>query len=108
MRLPGFIRKALFKIGTKQAIKEVTGVLRDQIKKERKEMADETKPPKPGYQTTEFWAGLAAMLLTAAYASDAIPTGSVAEKIAAIAATILTTLGYSVVRGITKKKEGSK
>lgn len=57
---------------------------------------------KPGYKTTEFWLKLAAVLLTALYASDAIPTSSVATKVAAIAATMLGALGYTVVRGMVK------
>jgi hypothetical protein len=57
---------------------------------------------KPGYRTSEFWLGLAAALLTTLFASGAIPTGSTAGKIAAIAATVLTTLGYTVARANVK------
>lgn len=65
-------------------------------------------PTKPGYKTTEFWLGLAAMVLTALYASGVIPTGGMAATIAAMAATILGALGYTVVRGATKKSEAAK
>lgn len=65
--------------------------------------ATTTKTVKPGYKTTEFYMKLAAMLLTALYAGDAIPTSGTASKIAAIAATALTAIGYSVVRGMAKK-----
>lgn len=63
---------------------------------------------KPGYKTTEFWLGLAAMVLTALYASGVIPTGGAAATVAAMAATILGALGYTVVRGATKKAEALK
>lgn len=59
--------------------------------------------PKPGYKTTEFWLQLAAVVLTALYASGALANGSSAVvKVVAIAATILTALGYTVVRGAVK------
>src|ERR1700742_341936 len=58
--------------------------------------------PKPGWQTSEFWLKVAAVLLTSLYASGVIPpTGSAAE-IAAIAATVLGALGYSVSRALVK------
>lgn len=78
-------------------------------------MADETAPAtstaivnailnappatvKPGWKTTEFWLKLAAMLLTAAFASGIIPTTGPAAAVAAIAATMLGALGYTVAR----------
>ena len=65
-------------------------------------MADETTPPpKPGYRTTEFWLKLAALLLTAMYASGAV-TNNTALAIAGIAATILGALGYTVSRTLVK------
>ena len=57
---------------------------------------------KPGYRTTEFWLGAAAMLLTAMYASGAV-TNSTALSIAGIAATILGALGYTVSRTLVKR-----
>lgn len=57
---------------------------------------------KPGYKTSEFWLKLAAVLLTALYASDVIPTGGPVSKVAAIAATMLGAIGYTVVRGMVK------
>lgn len=66
-------------------------------------MADETPttPAKPGYKTTEFWLKLAALLLTAVFASGAL-TNSTALAIAGIAATVLTALGYTVSRTMVK------
>ena len=59
-------------------------------------------PPKPGYKTTEFWLKVAAFALTALYASGVIPTSGSAAAIAAIAATMLGSLGYTVARTLTK------
>jgi hypothetical protein len=61
-------------------------------------------PPaaKPGYKTTEFWLKLVALLLTALYASGIIPTGGPAAQVAAIAATILGAVGYTVGRSLVK------
>jgi hypothetical protein len=59
--------------------------------------------PKPGFRTTEFWFGLAAMLLTTLYASGVIPTAGTTAKVAAMAVTVLGALGYTVSRGMAKK-----
>ncbi len=59
---------------------------------------------KKGYQTTEFWLSLAAMALTALYASGVL-AGTVPLAIAGIAATILGALGYTVSRTGAKKME---
>lgn len=58
-------------------------------------------PTKPGYKTTEFWLKLAAIALTALYASGAV-TNNTALAIAGIAATILGALGYTVSRALVK------
>lgn len=63
---------------------------------------DPTTTPKPGYKTTEFWLKLAAILLTALFASGAIPTAGPAATVAAIAATMLGALGYTVARSMVK------
>lgn len=59
-------------------------------------------PPKPGYKTTEFYMKLAAILLTAFYASGVIPIDGTWMKVAAIAATMLGALGYTVSRTMIK------
>lgn len=62
-----------------------------------------TPPPvKPGWQTSEFRLGVAAFALTALYASGVIPTSGPWASVAAIAATILGSLGYTVSRTLVK------
>jgi hypothetical protein len=56
----------------------------------------------PGYKTTEFWLHLAALLLTALFASGVIPTSGTAAQVAAIAASLLGSVGYSVGRSMVK------
>lgn len=67
---------------------------------------DTTTPAKPGYRTTEFWVKLAALILTALYASGVIPTSGTAAAVAAIAATMLGALGYTVSRTWAKSFAG--
>jgi hypothetical protein len=57
---------------------------------------------KPGWKTSEFWLSNAALLLSYLFATNVIPTTGTAEKLAAIAASVLTSLGYTVVRGAVK------
>lgn len=57
---------------------------------------------KPGWKTTEFWLSGAATLLSMLFASGVIGTGTMADKIAGLAALALTTLGYTVSRGMAK------
>jgi hypothetical protein len=66
-------------------------------------MADEiaTVPAKPGYKTSEFWLKVAAMTMTAVFASGAL-TNNTALAIAGIAASILGALGYTVSRTMVK------
>lgn len=61
-----------------------------------------TDPVRPGWKTTEFWLKVAAIILTALFASGVIPTTGTAAMIAAIAATILGALGYTVGRSLVK------
>lgn len=56
----------------------------------------------PGWKTSEFWLKVAAMVLTALFASGVIPTAGIAAMIAAIAATMLGALGYTVSRTLVK------
>lgn len=62
----------------------------------------EPTPTKPGYLTTEFWLKLAAIVLTTLFASGVIPTTGTAATVAAIAATMLGALGYTVSRTFLK------
>lgn len=65
-----------------------------------------TTTAKPGYATTEFWLKLAAIALTALFASGVIPTAGTAATVAAIAATMLGALGYTVSRTWAKSAAG--
>jgi hypothetical protein len=67
-----------------------------------KGMSDE-KEVKPGYKTTEFWLSTVAVLIGLAYGSGIISDGSQADKIVGFIAAALSSLGYSVSRGLAKK-----
>lgn len=60
------------------------------------------KPVRSGYRTTEFWLSTAAMVMGQLYAAGVIGEGSTTAKVAALIATLLTALGYTVAR--TKAK----
>jgi acid phosphatase family membrane protein YuiD len=62
---------------------------------------------KPGWQTSEFWLSTAAKLLGVLFASGVIGTGTVAERIAGLAAALLAQLGYTVSRGAVKAAAGA-
>lgn len=57
---------------------------------------------KPGWQTTEFWLSTAAKLLGILFAAGIIGDGTLAARIAGLAAMVLTALGYSVSRALVK------
>jgi len=57
---------------------------------------------RPGYKTTEFWLSCAAMIMSQLYASGVIGDGGTASKIAALVASVLTALGYTIARGKAK------
>lgn len=59
-------------------------------------------PVKPGYKTTEYWLTKLALVLTALYATGVIPTSGTAAQVAAIAASALGVLGYTVLRSSVK------
>lgn len=56
----------------------------------------------PGFRTSEFWLKVAAIALTALFASGVIPTSGPVATVAAIAATMLGALGYTVARSFVK------
>jgi len=60
-------------------------------------------PVKPGWQTSEFWMRFVANALTVLYATGAIPTEGLWCTIAAIVATELGSLGYTVMRTQLKR-----
>lgn len=56
----------------------------------------------PGWKTSEFRLKVAAFILTALFASGIIPTTGPVAQVAAIAATMLGALGYTVARSFVK------
>lgn len=63
----------------------------------------EQKPVKPGYKTSEFWLATGAMVLSAAFASGLVETGTMYDQVLGMFAMVLTSMGYSVSRGKAKK-----
>lgn len=53
---------------------------------------------KPGYQTTEFWVHLLSVIVAAIIGSGLFTESSAVTQILAIAATLLSALGYSASR----------
>lgn len=61
-----------------------------------------TPAVRPGWKTSEFYLALAAMLLSALFASGLVASGSSWDKAFVFIASALTSAGYSVSRGMTK------
>lgn len=59
---------------------------------------------KPGWKTSEFWLKLAAMVLSAVFASGILTGHDTALQILGIASSILGALGYTVARTFLKAK----
>lgn len=59
-------------------------------------------PVKPGYKTTEFYLSLLAMLIGALYTSGLIGANTTLDHALGFASMILSSLGYTVSRGIAK------
>jgi hypothetical protein len=59
---------------------------------------------KPGYKTTEFWLSLVALLVGALMASGILEASNSDwdNKIVGLVAMVLTSLGYTVGRSMTK------
>lgn len=60
---------------------------------------------KPGYKTTEFWLSVLAAVGGFLLASGAFGEQSAAVKAIEFGLGILATMGYTAVRGATKKAE---
>lgn len=58
-----------------------------------------------GYKSTEFWMTLAVIILNALIASDALPVGSMWEKLVLMGVSILAALGYQFNRTVFKSKK---
>lgn len=59
---------------------------------------------KPGWKTTEYWLSVAALVIGALIAADVFPADSSGMKVLVLMASVLTSLGYTVSRGIIKGK----
>ena len=66
-------------------------------------MMEETKQPKAGFKTTEFWFSTTAAVLGILFASGAVAEGSSIDKMMGLVTTVLVGLGYTVSRGLAKK-----
>ena len=64
-------------------------------------MEDDTKT---GIKTSEFWFSAAAAIVGLLYASGVIAPDSGGDKILGLCATVLAAMGYTISRGIAKKK----
>jgi hypothetical protein len=60
--------------------------------------------PKKGIKTTEFWFSAVAAVVGLLFASGIIAPDSGGDKILGLLATVLAAMGYTVSRGIAKKK----
>ena len=58
---------------------------------------------KPGWQTTEFWLSLIALIIGALLSSGAVQEGTTLYQAITFAAVVLASLGYTVGRTIVKK-----
>ena len=58
---------------------------------------------RPGYRTSEFWLALAAMIVGALLASGVWGEGDRAYEVLGFVGATLSSLGYSVSRGLAKK-----
>ena len=63
----------------------------------------EAPAEKPGWQTTEFWLTLIALIVGALLSSGAVQEGTTLYQAITFAAVILSALGYTVSRSIVKK-----
>jgi len=70
-------------------------------------MSDE-KPNKKGYQTTEFWISLIAILCGVIMSSGLVEDSSTVGKGIGAAMALLATLGYQASRTSVKKAEALK
>ena len=60
--------------------------------------------PKKGIKTTEFWFSAVAAIVGLLYASGTIAPESGGDKMLGLVATVLAAMGYTVSRGMAKKK----
>ena len=63
---------------------------------------ESTTPAKPGYKTTEFYLSTFATIVGAAISVGLVPTTGPWPKISALVVCLLSSLGYTVTRGMVK------
>jgi hypothetical protein len=61
---------------------------------------------KAGYKTTEFWMSAAAAVAGLLIASGIVAEGSTTMQVIGLIASMLTAMGYTVVRGKAKSETG--
>lgn len=57
---------------------------------------------KPGWRTSEFWLSTSAQIIGMLLASGVVPSDGQMIKILGLASAVLSTLGYTVARAMTK------
>tara|TARA_R110002167_G_C12475639_1_gene634083 strand:- start:190 stop:387 length:198 start_codon:yes stop_codon:yes gene_type:complete len=60
--------------------------------------------PKKGIKTTEFWFSAVAAIVGLLYASGVIAPDSGGDKMLGLVGSILASMGYTISRGMAKKK----
>jgi|TARA_R110000851_G_scaffold117405_1_gene244113 hypothetical protein len=60
--------------------------------------------PKKGIKTTEFWFSAVAAIVGLLYASGVIAPESGGDKMLGLVGSILASMGYTISRGMAKKK----
>ena len=74
--------------------------IRDYVATSIKQVPAAVKQVKAGYKSTEFWTSLLAKGVSIA---AGVATGGKLGAVLAVAGTVLSALGYSTSRGMTKK-----
>jgi hypothetical protein len=64
----------------------------------------EENEPKKGIKTTEFWFSAVAAIVGLLYASGLIAPDSGGDKMLGLVGSILASMGYTISRGMAKKK----
>jgi hypothetical protein len=64
----------------------------------------EENEPKKGIKTTEFWFSAVAAIVGLLYASGLIAPDSGGDKMLGLVGSVLASMGYTISRGLAKKK----
>lgn len=60
---------------------------------------------KPGWQTSEFWLALAAMVVGSLLAAGVFPAAGAVAQVLGFVASVLATLGYTYSRAVVKSTD---